>query len=1040
MRLSDLSVNRAVFAAMLFIGLTVIGGVSYSKMAIDLFPDIEYPVAIIITEYEDVGPKEVESTVTRPLEEAVAGINNIETLSSQSFEGVSLVTVEFAWGTDMGAGVADIREKLDLIKQALPNEVGTPMVLKFDVSMMPILIIAVTGERSIQDIRNYAEDHLKSRFEQVDGVATADVIGGYEDEVKVELDRNRMDAYGISIDTITQVLFLENMNTAGGEVKTDIMKYTLRTRGEFQTLDDIRNVVVGVKNRTPVYLSDIGRVYMGPEEKDNIVRLNGHDGVIMILRKQSDMNTVQVARRAVKRLDGIQENLPAGIGLNVFFNQSEYIEKSINNLIRTAIQGGVIAIFVVFIFLRSMRAALILGLSIPLSIIITFIGMYIFDLSLNMMSLGGLALGVGMLIDNSIVILENVFRFRERGARPMEAAKLGADEMAMAITASTLTTISVFLPFLFTEGLAGQLFKDMALTIAFSLLASLLVALTLVPMMTSRVIKVLHPAYGDRIPVVGRLLDWTDKAFHELEYYYGRVIRWALSHRKRVVAYTGMAIVIGLVLLPFAGMEFIPEQDENRLTFYVELPVGTNLESTEEVMKMVEKRVMNVLKKDEYAGLNVRAGQGTGISAVFSETKDHMGKVEIRFTGQSERERSDNELRKILRLALRDVPGAKINFSRGGREGGGLGGSFITVEIYGYDLEDAASYTREIYRALEKIPGVYDLEISREEGLPEKQIIINRDKASKMGLNTTVVANMVKDSVAGKKSTIYRKEGEEYDVVVRLREEDRRTIRDILSLKIQTPTGDAVPLGNIINIKTISGPTAIERKKQERVVFINCKAEGRDLRSVALDMKKVIRNIVPPKNFHARVAGSYEDMNESFRDLSLALLLAVVLIYIIMASQFESLWAPFIIMVTMPTMIFGVSFFLFLTGTTFNVISFMGVLMLAGIVVNNAIVYVDYTNILRARGKSLHEALSTAGELRLRPILMTTFTTIFGLVPMAIGLGEGSELTTPLARAVIGGLSSSFIFTLVFLPVVYSLLEQIKESIQARLARAKGGY
>jgi len=1031
MKLTDISVNRSITAIMVFVALLVLGFVSYSKMALDLFPEIEFPVAVVITEYPDVGPKEIESTVTRPLEESLAGINNVDNLTSTSKEGMSMVVVEFTWGTDMSLAVSDMRERIDITKGFLPEDVETPIVLKFDTSMIPIMVLSISGSGDLSYLRNYAEDTLKSLIEQTDGVASAYVSGGQEEEVKVELIKNRMDAYNLSVDRVIQILGVENLNVAGGEIKTPMKKFTLRTQGEFQNLDNIRNVVVDVKNNTPIYLKEVARVYMAPAERNEIVHLNGENGVVMRINKQSDKNTVIVARNVMDRLEKIRKTLPKGMEIVPFFNQAEYIENSIDNVVKNAIQGGLIAILVVFVFLRNIRSALILGLSIPISIIATFIMMYYFDLSLNMMSMGGLAIGVGMLIDNSIVIMENIFRFREKGARPGEAARLGADEMGMAITASTLTTVSVFIPFLFTEGLAGQLFKDMALTITFSLLCSLLVALTLIPMMTSRYITTLHRSYSGRLSFLNVILDWSDNRFKRLENFYVKVINRALDHRKRVIAYTVLAVIVGFLLLPVTGMEFMPEQDEARLTMLAKLPVGTNLDTTEEIMTMVEKRTMKALKDSEYRVVSVRAGYGEGFAAAFGDTADHTGKLEIRLVPVTERERSQQELREVLREELKDIPGVDFNFSF---EDNSLlgGGAAISIEVYGYDFEKSAQYTKEIYEAIKPIASLKDIDISREEGLPEKVIRINRDKASKMGLNASQIANMVKNYVAGKVATIYRHEGDEYDVFVRLREKDRETIDDIRQLRVTTPVGVSVPLGNLIKIDTRTGPTSIERKKQERVVYIKCRAEGQDLRSVVSDIQDRIDQIPRPTNFNVMIAGAYEDMQDTFKDLALALLLAVVLIYIIMASQFESFASPFIIMFSVPTLFFGVMVFLFLTGTTFNVVSFMGVLMLSGIVVNNAIVLVDYTNILRARGMQVREAIIEAGRMRLRPIMMTTFTTILALIPMSLGIGEGSEMSAPLARSVIGGMSSSFIFTLVFIPVVYSLFESGKERLERR--------
>ncbi|MGB4269476.1 MAG: efflux RND transporter permease subunit [Spirochaetota bacterium] len=1034
MKLTDISVQRPITITMLYIGIIVVAIVSYVKIPLDLFPDIEFPVAVVFTEYPNVGPKEIESTVTRPLEEALSSVNNIDTITSTSKEGLSMIIAKFTWGTDMGLAVSDMRERIDIRKRFLPSEVENPVVLKFDVSMMPVVMLSVTGPKDLAYVKKYAEDNLKSLFEQTDGVAAAYVSGGQSYEVKVELIKNRIDAYKLTIDQIIQLLAAENLNIAGGDVKTPYMKYTLRTQGEFKSLDDIRNVVVTVKNGTPIYVKDIARVYLAPADVKEIVRLNGENGVILRVQKQSDKNTVIVARNILKKAEEIRKTLPKGMDIQPFFNAAEFIELSISNMIKNAVEGALIAILVVLVILRNMRAALIMGLSIPISIITSFVLMYFFDLSLNMMSMGGLAIGVGMLIDNSIVVLENIFRYREKGARPNEASKLGADEMGMAITASTLTNLVVFVPFLFSQGLAVQLFKDMALTITFSMLSSLVVALSLVPMLAAKFIPRIEHTYTGKFSFLQPLFDRSEQYFVQLERFYGKVINWALDHRRRVIRYVAISFVIGLIMIPIAGMEFMPEYDDAQLTIVAKLPVGTNLETTESVMKMIEKRALDVLKKEEYIVVSVRAGYGEGFTAAFGTT-DYTGKIEMRLTQPSKRKRSKDEIRQALREVFKGIPGVTFNFSLQGAAGGrilGMGGATISIEVYGYDFEKSSQYVQDIRNAIKNIPGLKDIDVSREEGLPEKVIVVNREKASKMGVNAYQIANLIKNNVAGYTATRYRFEGDEYDINVRLREADRETIENIKSIEINTPIGKRVPVGNLIDIVTKSGPSTIERKKQERVVYLNCKAEGRALSAVVSDINKAISKLPKPANFDVVIAGAYKDMQDTFQDLLLVMLVAMVLTYVIMAAQFESLLRPFIVMFSVPTVIFGVSLFLFLTGTTFNVVTFLGVIMLVGIVVNNAIVLVDYTDILRKRGYGIREALVEAGTKRLRPIMMTTLTTILSLIPMASGLGEGSELSAPLARAVMGGMSTAFIFTLVFIPVMYMIFETIRERYEAR--------
>lgn len=1040
MKLSHLSVNRSVTAIMLFIGIVVLGFVSLNKTPLDLFPEIDFPIVMIITDYPGAGPKEVESTVTRLIEESLAGINNVEEISSRSKEGTSSISVKFAWGTDMIGAVSDLRERLDIIKKFFPDDVDTPIVLKFDVSMMPIMQLTVAGNKSPAVLRDYAENDLKNAIEKIDGVASANVEGGTVYEVKIDLIKNRLEAYGLSADRIIQTLRIENMNVSGGEVYSTTKKYTLRTKGQFSSLYDIRNVVIDVKNNTPIYLKDVAKVYEAPKDAEEIFRINGTNGVGLRINKQSDKNTVIVAREVIKELEKIKKAAPKGVEITVAFNSAEYIENSISNVISNAVIGGLIAILVVFIFLRSFRSALILGFSIPISIIATFIAMYYFDISLNMMSMGGLAIGVGMLIDNSIVILENIYRYREKGARRDEAAKLGADEMAMAITASTLTTISVFIPFLFSEGFAGQLFKPMALTISFSLICSLLVALTLVPMLSTKMVKNIDIGHNEIHPTLAAIYRWSEKRFNRIENIYSKVIHVSLIKRKMVIGISSLAVIVGLVILFLTvPMEFLPSQDDAQVSFKIELPIGTNLDTTSEAVYRVEKILQSYLKPDEYRVITGRAGSAGGFAGAFAGTNDHTASFEIILKPVSQRLRTEDQIKIELRKLLSSIPGAKVNFNTGG--GGLTGGAAIQIEVYGYDFEQAASYSKEIVESIKSIKGLKDITISREEGLPEKVITIDRNKTSKLGLNASQISSMVKNNIAGSIATTYRKDGDEFDINVRLREEDRQNVEDIKTMQIMTPYGMAVPLGNLITVNDLAGPSGIERKKQQRVTYIKCQPEGRnDLNKIVQEIQEKIDKIVKPKNFFVNIGGSFEDMNETFSDLGLALALAIILIYIIMASQFESFASPFIIMFSVPTLIFGISIFLMITGTSFNAITFMGVLMLSGIVVNNAIVLVDYTNILKERGLSTHDALVEAGTKRLRPILMTTFTTIFGLIPMAIGWGEGGELTMPLAHAVIGGLSSSFIFTLVLIPVIYMSFENLKIKLSMWFSSLKEYY
>lgn len=1036
MKITDISVSRPVTVSILYIGIIILSVVSYYFIELDFFPDVEFPIAVVYVEYENVGPKEIENSVTKPLEEAVGSVNNVDYVTSISKEGMSSITIKFQWGTDMVEAVADIRERIDMVRSRLPEGIENPVTVKFDISMLPIMGLAITGERERSYIKKYAEDNIKNLIEQTDGVASAQVVGGEDLEAKVELIKSRMDAYRLSIDQIIQTLALENQNIAGGDIKTAYTKYTFRTEGEFKSLDDMRNIVVAVRNNTPIYLRDIARVSFEPGEVKDIVHINGVNGTVMLIQKQSGKNTVLTVRNVYKKLESIKPTLPAGFDIRPIFDQGEMIQFSIQNLLNNLIQGSIISIAVVLLILRNIRASLLVGLSIPISVITSFVLMYLFDLSLNMMSLGGLAIGVGMVIDNAIVVTDNIFRYREKGARLNEASKLGTDEMGGAITASTITNLVVFVPFMFSAGLAAQLFTDMALTITFSMMSSLFVALTLIPMVIAKFVPTIEHRYTGRSNVLQPLFDKSEKFFIDLENFYGKAINWALDNKKKVIGIVGITFLIGLILIPLSGMEFMPERDDSRITIMATLPIGTNLDETTRIMKLIEERTLPIFKEEELKVVMVRAGYGKGTNAAFNDLTDYKARIQIELKMRKYRERSKAEIRDILRKALQGIPGVTYNFTYQSRGSSSIGmgseGATISIEVYGYDFEQSNQYVQSITNSIKNIPGLKDIDISREEGLPEKVVVVNREKASKMGINAYQVANLIKNNVAGFVASRYRFEGDEYDINVRLREADRQTVEQIKSLEIDTPMGKRIKIGSIIDVIDKTGPTAIDRKNHERVVYINCKAEGRALSTVAADINSVLNKIPKPQNFYVSIGGSYEDMQDTFNDLLLVLILGGILTYVIMAAQFESLIRPFIVMFSVPTCMFGVSLFMFLTGSQFSVATLLGIIMLVGIVVNNAIVLVDYTDILIQRGRGLREAVVEAGTKRLRPIMMTTLTTVLSLIPMAFSGGDGSEMSQPIGRAVMGGMSTGFIFTLIFIPIIYMIVETRREKHAAK--------
>jgi HAE1 family hydrophobic/amphiphilic exporter-1 len=770
--------------------------------------------------------------------------------------------------------------------------------------------------------------------------------------------------------------------------------------------------VISRAQGSPVYLRDVALVEDAFEDRSEELRLGGRPGVMVMVQKQSTANTVEVANRVNDALPGIEKTLD--VKFSKFMDSSEYIERSIGNLRTVALQGAGLAVIVLLLFLRNIPSTLIIATSIPVSVIATFIVMRFFNVTLNMISMGGLALGIGMLVDSSIVVLENIFRQRERGLTRKEAAVYGAGEVGNAITASVLTTVAVFLPVVFVPGIAGIMFRDMALTVVFALLCSLFVALSLIPLLASKVLSVQKKKAreGQTITKLGGA--------------YETILRWALRHRKTTLAIAAVIFVLSVSLIRYVGVEFIPASEPGEFQLAVEMPVGTRLDVTEQAAIQAEKIIQREVP--EIKAMFARIGQASGFGAIFGNSGSHMGRLWFQVVPLNERDRSDEDIRLALRQPLMQVPGAKVYFSADAFSEMMFGGARLAVEIYGEDLRVARELAVAISDTMESIYGATDVRISRAEGKPESRIMIDQDKAARFGLSISSIANSIQTAVMGAVAGQYREAGREYTIRVRLPEEKRQSLGDVMDILIPTPAGSLVPLSAMASLEVTGGPVEIERKGQQRLITVTGNLTGeRDLGSVVTELREKLATIAVPPDFVAEIAGEAQEVAESFRWLALALLGAVGLVYMVMASQFESLRHPFIIMFSLPLSFIGVAWMLFLTGTTVSINSLIGVIVLAGIVVNNAIILVDYTNLLRARGMELEEAVVTAARTRRRPILMTAFTTMLAMTPMALGLGEGSELNSPMARSVIGGLATSTFLTLVIIPVLYLSFETFSE-------------
>ncbi|HHV71659.1 MAG TPA: efflux RND transporter permease subunit [Clostridia bacterium] len=1030
MNLTELSIKRPVTISMVILVIVVLGAVSFSRLSIDLLPDMNVPVALVYTSYSGSGPQEVETMVTRPIEEVISTVSNIDTLTSVSSEGASMVVAQFNWGTDMDFATLEMREKVDLIKGMLPDGAEEPQIMKIDPSMIPVMQVGVTAGEDQAALKQYAEDVIKSRLERIEGVASVNITGGLERQILIEVNPQQLQNYGLSMQQLAQALTLENMNLPVGQVERGQNELLVRTIGEFSSVEDIGNVLVSLPRGGQVYLKEIATISDTFKDVTSYTRVDGRPTVGLTIQKQSGANTVKVSEKVHKEIAKLEKEASFNLKFNVVMDSADYIKMAIDSVTNNAVVGAVLAVLVLLVFLRNLRTTFIIGLSIPISIVATFILVYFADLTLNMMTLGGLALGVGMLVDNSIVVLENIFRFRQEGYSLMEAAKLGTGEVGMAVAASTLTTIAVFLPVVFVEGLVSSVFKELALTITFSLLASLLVAMTIVPMLSSKLLKV-NGANGNngdkkKSSLSKRFNDWLER-FNKK---YQEVLGWALDHRKRVIIYAVIAFVGACALTPLVGMDFFPATDEGQFTINIELPQGRALEHTNEVVSQIEELVAKNVPEVE--SIMSQVGGGSGLS--YSSGGSNTGSVSVRLVPKGERKRSTEEIVEALRQETQHLAGAEITFSTGNTMSMGMGtGAALQVKVKGDELDQLWSLAEEVEAKIKEVPGTREVANSFGEGQPEYQIRINRDKAASYGLNTTTVASVLRNAVSGQTVTKLKEEGQEIDIRIQVGEEQRKHLDNLLDLPISSPIGVQIPLRDLAEVVEGQGPNQIERENQTRVITVTAQVQGRDLGSVSKEVEAKIKGINLPNGYFIEFGGQNVEMMEAFSDLGLALILAVILVYMIMAAQFESLIHPLTIMFSLPLAFIGVVLGLLVTRRTLSIPAFIGCIMLAGIVVNNAIVLVDYINNLRSRGMGRREAIMQAGPTRLRPILMTTLTTVLGLLPLTLGIGEGSELDAPLATVVSAGLIFSTVLTLVFIPVVYTIFEDVVNKLKNKL-------
>jgi len=1029
MSMPRFAIQRPIMMAMICSIVVLLGAISLTRLPVDLLPDIQQPTITVRMNYPGVGPLEMEELITRPLEQALSATAGLEQLNSNSSEGNSNLRLNFSWGTDLSEAMNDMRTRIDRVRGRLPEDADPPTIFKFDSNSAPIMGLGVEGDYDRVTLREMAENILSPRLERVPGVASVTVNGGLRRQIHVELSKEKIQALDLSVDRVVNLLKKENQNIPLGEIYRGDMTYLVRSQGQFSDLDQIRDLVVLTKGAVPVYMKDIAEVKDATEDVRSVLRINGRSAVRMNVQKQSGTNTVQIAELVRKEVDRINREVQ-GVKLTVIDDSARFIERSINAVKEHVMIGSVLVIFIIFLFLRNFRSTLIVATSIPISVIGTFALLYFSGLTLNTMTFGGLALGVGMVVDAAIVVLENSFRHMEHHGKDRLTASIdGSEEVWSAILSSILTHIAVFVPLLFLTGVSSIMFRQLSVVVVFSLLMSLFVAVTLVPVLCSKLL-VLPPPADQRSGLGGRLYTFSERALEKMDDGYRRLIHLALAHRPTVVAISVASVIAAMVILPTIPTELSTQADEGQVNVSVELAIGTRVERTDAVLQRLEQMLPTLVPEARDIIVNGGGGQGPGFGP--GGGSGHRGNLQIMLTPKDERKRSSEQIASELRRQLSGLPGVIIRANAWGGNnqmarflsGGQNGGGRLALEIRGEDLDDARRLAQGAKSLMDTTPGVADARVGRDEGRPELAVHVDRPKAALLGLTVTDIANTIRTNVAGTQAAMYREKGNEYPIVVRLREEERQQISDVHDVLVNTTMGQVMPAKNLVTVANETGPVQIERKNQQRIVTVSAEPET-TLSEAVKAVEARLPELGVPQEFNVGFGAEVEEQAKAFNQLRMVLILALVLVYAVMASQYESLRDPFIIMFSVPTAAIGVVLALKLTGTSFNMQAYIGIIMLAGIVVSNGILLVDYTNVLRRRdGLPLREAVELAGRTRLRPILMTSIATALGLVPMSLGIGEGSELQVPLARVVIGGLTTSLLITLVLVPTVYTIFEE----------------
>ena len=1017
------AVKRPVMTTLCFVAVAIMGLFSLQQLPIDLYPDIETNTIMVLTTYQGASAQDIEQNVTRPLENTLNSVQHLKHISSKSKENISVITLEFEFGYDIDVMTNDVRDKLDMVLKALPDDAENPIIFKFSTDMIPIVLLSVQAEESMPGLYKILDDGVANPLARIDGVGSVSITGAPKREVHIYVDPIRLEAFNLSIETIASIIGAENRNIPGGNFDIGSDTYALRVQGEFSDARQMLDVVVGSKDGKNVYLRDVARIDDSLEERTQQSYNNGQKGAMIVVQKQSGANSVAIANAIHEKLPSIQKTLPSDIKLGVIVDTSDNIKNTINSLVETVLYALLFVMIVVLAFLGRWRATFIIVITIPLSLIASFIYLYGTGNTLNIVSLSALSISIGMVVDDAIVVLENVTTHIERGADPKQAAVHGTNEVAISVVASTLTLIAVFFPLTLVKGMSGVLFRQLGWMVCIMMIISTTCALSLTPMLCSQWLR-LNPKQGKLFKLLFKPIE---RALDALDNGYAFLLERVVRHKTLTILICVAVFVGSMSLTKFIGSEFFPTADDGRLGVSLELPIGTRVEIAQESTARLFNEWME--KYPEIQVLNYTVGQAStdNTFASMQDNGSHIVSMNIRLVNPGDRDRGIVEIAQLMREDLKHYPEfKKAQVNVGGRRGGSMSGqSSIDYEIYGYDFTVTDSVAQRVKRILESIPGTADITISRADYQPEYQVDFDREKLAIHGLNLSTAANYLRNRINGSTASYFREDGEEYDIKVMYAPEFRTSIADIENILIYNAQGKSVRVKDVGKVVERFTPPTIERKDRERIITVSTIVQGRAMSEIVADAQPLLDKLDLPVGININLSGSYEDQQDSFRDLGILAILIIILVYIVMAAQFESLTYPGIIMTSLPFAFSGIVLILWATGTHLNVMSMIGSIMLIGIVVKNGIVLIDYITLNRERGMSIRSAVVLGGKSRLRPVVMTSLTTILGMVPMAVGSGQGAEMWRPLGIAVIGGLTFSTLLTLLFVPALYCIFAYV---------------